>query len=279
MKKKTLAKEPDASVANPGDLAPLIAEVRQLIHSARSNAASVVDSLQVMTNFEIGRRIVEHEQQGSKRAEYGAGLLKELSALLAKEFGKGFSARNLEYMRKFYLEWRERVSEISQTPSAKLPIPPKAPTSPVEFSTFGISHKASGKYRSPFTLSWSHYVLLLTIKDPDERSFYEIEATREQWSLSELKRQKAASLYQRLALSRDKAKVKRLATEGQIVTRPEDVLKEPYISRPNSLNGRKMRRTVSHESENVYRKVRNLRRRPQRRCEDAGASPRMPAKA
>ncbi len=212
MKKKTIAKEPDAAVANPGDLAPLIAEVRQLIHSARSNAASVVNSLQVMTNFEIGRRIVEHEQQGSKRAEYGAELLKELSALLAKEFGKGFSARNLEYMRKFYLEWRERVAEISQTPSAKLPIPPKAPTPSVEFPAFGISHKASGEHRSPFTVSWSHYVLLLTIKDPDERSFYEIEATREQWSLYHPKNS----------------------------------------SRPSSLNGRKMRRIVSHESQNIF---------------------------
>jgi predicted nuclease of restriction endonuclease-like (RecB) superfamily len=94
---------------------------------------------------------------------------------------------------------------------------------------FGISQMPSGKSVKPFTLSWSHYVLLLTVKDPDERSFYEIEATNEGWSLSELKRQKASSLYERLALSRDKAGIKRLAKEGQIVTRPEDLFKEPLV--------------------------------------------------
>jgi hypothetical protein len=119
----------------------------------------------VLTNLEIGRRIVEHEQQGAERAEYGKELLKELSARLTEEFGKGFSERNLEYMRKFFLLWRERLPEISQKPSAK------------------SSH--------PFTLSWSHYVLLLTVKNPDERAFYEIESAKSGWSIPELKRQLA----------------------------------------------------------------------------------------
>jgi predicted nuclease of restriction endonuclease-like (RecB) superfamily len=180
------------------NLGPLVAEVRSLIKAARRGAASVVNTLQVMTSFEIGRRIVEHEQQGSKRAEYGAELLVELSARLTEEFGKGFSRSNLEYMRKFFLEFSPR---IPQTPSGE----------------------------SVFTLSWSHYVLLLTIKDRDERSFYEIESANEAWSLSELKRQKASALYERLAVSRDKAGVKRLADKGQIITKPEDVLKEPYV--------------------------------------------------
>ena len=82
---------------------------------------------------------------------------------------------------------------------------------------------------TPFTLSWSHYVELLSIKDPDERSFYKIESTNCVWSLSELRRQKASDLYQRLALSRDKAGVKRLAEKGQIITKPEDVLKNPLV--------------------------------------------------
>jgi hypothetical protein len=90
-----------------------------------------------------------------------------------------------------------------------------------------ISAKPSRK--SPFTLSWSHYVELLSIKDPDERSFYEIEASNSGWSLPELRRQKASALYHRLALSRDKAGVKRLAEKGQIITKPEDALKEPYV--------------------------------------------------
>ncbi len=192
-------------------LAPLIAEVRSLIQSARHGAASVVNTLQVMTNFEIGRRIVEHEQKGEKRAGYGKKLLKGLSSRLAEEFGRGYSEDNLALMRRFFLEFSPR---IQQTPSAKL-VPAR------------ISETPSRK--SLFTLSWSHYVLLLTIKDADERRFYEIESTNEHWSLSELKRQKASALYHRLALSRDKAGVKRLAEKGQIITKPEDVLKEPYV--------------------------------------------------
>ena len=174
-------------------LAPLIAEVRGLIQSARRRAATVVNTLQVMTNFEIGRRIVEHEQKGAKRAEYGAELLIELSARLSEEFGKGFSRSNLEYMRKFFLIWRSRVPEsaISQPPAAKLSPAP-------------ISQQPAGKFSRPFTLSWTHYVVLLTVKDPDERSFYEIEATNEDWSVPELKRQKASALYERLAVKLDK---------------------------------------------------------------------------
>ena len=196
------------------DFGVLIAEVRGLIQSARQTAATTVNTLQVLTNFEIGRCIVEHEQQGAARAEYGKKLLKELSARLMEEFGRGFSERNLEYMRKFFLIWRERLPEISQKASAKLALAEKSQT-------------LSGK--SPFTLSWSHYVLLLTIKNPEERTFYEIEATHAGWSLPELKRQVDSALYERLALSRDKKRVRKLAGEGQVLTRPEDMLKEPYV--------------------------------------------------
>jgi hypothetical protein len=103
--------------AGGDDLAPLIAEVRELIGSARRAISSVVDTLQVRTNFEIGRRIVEHEQKGAKRAEYGAKLLKELSARLTEEFGRGFSRANLQLMRKFFIVWSERRTQICQTAS------------------------------------------------------------------------------------------------------------------------------------------------------------------
>jgi predicted nuclease of restriction endonuclease-like (RecB) superfamily len=206
------SKSPASLNAAGGGLAKLITEVRRLITTARHSAATTVNRLQVLTNFEIGRRIVEHEQKGRKRADYGQELLQVLSARLTDEFGTGFSRANLEYMRRFYLEWRHRDPRISQKPSGELP-----PT-------------ASGQRKiiSPFALSWSHYVLLLTVKDPDERSFYEIEAARESWSIPELKRQMASSLYERLALSRDKKGIRKLAAEGQIISRPEDVLKEPY---------------------------------------------------
>lgn len=210
------------------ELTPLITELRSLIQSARHTAATTVNTLQVLTNFEIGRRIVEHEQKGDKRAEYGRELLKELSARLNEEFGNGFSERNLEYMRKFFLLWRERLPEISQTVSAKLSQPAEISQTPS--AQFTISQTVSGKSGKPaFTLSWSHYVLLLTIKSHEERSFYEIEAFKSDWSSRELKRQVASGLYERLALSRDKEGVRQLANEGQIIVKPEDILKEPYV--------------------------------------------------
>lgn len=214
-----------APKAKPDSLASLFGEVRQLIQTARRGAVSVVNTLQVMTNFEIGRRIVEHEQKGAKRAEYGTEMLKELSARLTEEFGTGFSVSNLQLMRAFFLEYR---TKIHQTASVKLSQPTPGPQSnnilPATPVTSGVSPR-----KNLFTLSWSHYVLLLAIKNEDERSFYEIEAAHENWSLSELKRQKGSALYHRLALSRDQAGIKRLAAEGQIVTKPEDMLKEPYV--------------------------------------------------
>jgi predicted nuclease of restriction endonuclease-like (RecB) superfamily len=249
MKKRAIKKSPTLAKAKPESLSSLLTEVRQLIQSARRSVSTVVDTFQVMTNFEIGRRIVEHEQKGAKRAAYGAELLKELSARLTEEFGSGFSHRNLDYMRKFYLIWNERV-QISQQPIAKLgseaisqqPVA-KSKATPISQTPSGkllpaeICQQAIGQFpiseqpirKSPFTISWTHYLVLLTIKDPDERSFYEIEATNAGWSVPELKRQKASCLYERLALSRDKEGIRKLAKEGQIITRPEDLLKDPLV--------------------------------------------------
>jgi hypothetical protein len=117
MKKKTAAEKRTAvAKAKPDGLAPLIAEVRQLIQSARRGASSVIDTFQVLTNFEIGRRIVEHEQKGEKRAGYGQEMLKALSARLTEEFGRGFSVTNLQLMRKFFIENKNR---IQQQPAVK----------------------------------------------------------------------------------------------------------------------------------------------------------------
>jgi predicted nuclease of restriction endonuclease-like (RecB) superfamily len=176
MKKKTTGSKSKVSRKLAAkDFGALIAEVRGLIQSARHTAVTTVNTLQVMTNFEIGRRIVEHEQQGAARAEYGKELLKELSAHLTEEFGSGFSERNLRSFRSFYRTYQERSSQIWQKPSAKLGLRQKSQKASGELTPAAIAQKPSGK--SPFTLSWSHYVLLLTIKNPDARSFYEIEAT------------------------------------------------------------------------------------------------------
>ncbi|MCP5043162.1 MAG: DUF1016 domain-containing protein, partial [bacterium] len=204
-----------------GDLLP---KIRSLIASARDAAARSVNTLQVLTNFEIGRLIVEHEQEGAERAVYGKALIRELSHSLTDEFGRGFSHRNLDYMRRFYLTYRDREPQISQTVSAKLPQPPGERAS----TELGAAENAQASSAS-FTLSWSHYVFLVSIENPDERSFYEIEASAGGWTLAELKRQLNSGLYERLALSRDRDAIRDLAREGQIVAEPKDVLKNPYV--------------------------------------------------
>jgi len=199
----------------------LITELRELITLARNAAARSVNTIQIVTNFEIGRRIVEHEQQGEKRAEYGKTLLKRLSAELIREFGRGFSEDNLSNMRKFYLTYKER-SEISGTLSRKLLSSAKSQASSGQL-------QKSETLSQKFTLSWSHYVFLLGVKNPEERSFYEIEATGQNWSIRELKRQFNTGLYERLSLSRDKGKVKELSEKGQIIEKPGDMIKYPYV--------------------------------------------------
>ena len=171
-------------------------EIHDLLHKARQNIISNINSTMTKTYFLIGKRIVEEEQNGNKRAEYGKKLMKTLSEKLTKEFGKGFSETNLEQMRKF-------------------------------FKVYGIPQTLSEEFQ--FNLSWSHYLILMRIKDINARNFYEIEAFENNWSLRELKRQVNSSLYERLVLSKDKEKVKELAVKGQIIEKAQDVIKDPYI--------------------------------------------------
>lgn len=214
---------------------PLLTEIRALIQSARGAVVHSVDLIQVLTNFEIGRRIVEHEQSGQERAEYGKALLKELSAALTTEFGRGFSRSNLQNMRKFYLTYADRLPEKCQMPSGKLPLKKiyetvsgKLEASVTDCALDGYASMQQGAFRV-FALSWSQYVFLISIDSPDERRFYEIEAAEQGWSLRELKRQFNSGLYERLALSRDQEGVRQLSAEGQVISRPEDMLKEPYV--------------------------------------------------
>lgn len=206
----------------------LLNDIKALIEQARHTAARAINTLQVQVNFEIGRRIVEQEQRGEERAEYGGQVLTSLSEGLTQAYGRGFSRSNLEYMRKFYLTYRERQEIISpgdsavlisQTPSGKSATPEIAQSASAQ-SVLGSS---------VFSLSWSHYVFLIGIKSADERSFYEIEAAQNDWSLPELRRQFDSGLYERLALSRDKAGVQALAQQGQHIAKPTDLIKNPYV--------------------------------------------------
>ena len=214
---------------------PLYEDIRALVLSARQTIARGVDLLQVHTNYEIGRRIVNQEQHGQDRAEYGKELLADLSARLTGEFGNGFSVSNLRYMRQFYLAYSERMALIRQTVSGELGSESIHQTLSGEFMKPSIAQTLSGQSLNPgtqpqpaFTLSWSHYVFLMGLKEA-ERSFYEIEATQQGWTLRELKRQFNAGLYERLALSRDKDSIRELARKGQHVAKPQDLLKEPYV--------------------------------------------------
>ncbi len=201
----------------------LLGDIREIISQARILTQRSVNSLLVFSNFLIGMRIVEEEQEGDERAKYGQETLKQLSAQLTKEFGKGYSHRNLELMRKFYLTYQEDL-QISQTVSAKSQIE-KSQTVSGGLNLVKISQQMSEK----LPLSWSHYLFLMGITNTDERRFYEQEASGEGWSLRELKRQFNASLYERLALSRDKEGIKKLSKKGQFIEKHSDVVKDPYV--------------------------------------------------
>jgi predicted nuclease of restriction endonuclease-like (RecB) superfamily len=169
-------------------------KIASILEESRKFVATTVNTAMVQTYFEIGRLIVEEEQHGNVRAEYGKETLKNLSIKLTANYGKGFSVTNLKQMRDFYLTY-----QIRQTVSDQ------------------------------FTLSYSHYLFLMRIDNPEERKFYEIESSQNNWSLRELKRQFDSALFERLSLSKDKEKVKSLAVQGQIIENPCDIVKDPYV--------------------------------------------------
>ena len=200
-------------------------------------ASRTVDTYLVARNFLFGRYIVHFEQEGADRAHYGKQTLKALSQALQATAGRGFSVDNLELMRRFYLVFRTDMLQAppSETPSqTSIPDPSeKSEThsriSLARWETVLPSDELMRYLPQRFTLGWSHYVELLTLADDGERRFYEIEATTNQWGVRELQRQIASSLYQRLALSRDPAGIRRLASAGQIVEKAADLIKDPVV--------------------------------------------------
>jgi len=196
----------------------LFLKVAELIELARQKVVATVNLTMVHTYFEIGRMILEDEQQGKERAEYGKAVLKDLSARLTEKFGKGFSEQNLRNMRQFFSVYSKGILPICQKPSSES-------QNNNDLSDI-IWQKSSAK--SPgFILSWSHYLILMRIENAEERKFYEIEALQQNWSEPQLKRQYHSSLYERLALSRDKEGVMKLANKGHTIEKPEDLLKNP----------------------------------------------------
>ena len=184
--------ENSITVINSPEYDALLQNIGRELTRGRQRIVSAVNTAMVGSYWQIGQYIVEFEQNGNEKAEYGSDILNRLARDLTDRYGKGFSHSNLIYIRKFYITY------------------PKSQT----LSDF---------------LTWSHYVELLKIDDPMERSFYEKQTEREQWGVRELKRQMKSMLFHRLALSSDKQEVLRLANEGKIIERPEDILREPYV--------------------------------------------------
>jgi len=256
MKKQQIAKSRNRKVA------VFFENVAQIVEQARRHVGRTVDLTMCVTYFEIGRMIVEEEQGGKARAEYGSELLPKLSDFLGARFGNGFSETTLKYARSFFKIYAPR---IRPTLLDELPNSSETPIRQALLAKFKKGKKpirqamldelASGSKNKipqtmftelkgkdtipqnpemlrqlyPFTLGWTHYLVLIRIKNDMERRFYEIEATKEQWTYRQLQRQYASSLYERLALSRNKDDVMRLSREGQTVEKPQDMIKNPLV--------------------------------------------------
>ena len=187
-----MKQEPITEIASSSDYEMLVSQISQLWGDAKGNAALAVNTELLDANWRTGQYIVEFEQRGSARARYGDRLIANLARDLTKVNGKGFSRSNLIYMRKFYLAF------------------PKSET---------VSHQ----------LTWSHYFELLKCGDPLELQFYMKECVTQRWTVRALKRQMSSSLFQRIALSSDKEGVLALATQGQQVLKPADIIHDPYV--------------------------------------------------
>lgn len=208
----------------------LFQQVVALLKNAQQQVIRTINSTMVYTYFEIGRMIVEEEQNGKERAAYGKQVLKELSKELTKEFGKGFSVDSLERIRNFYLIYSksETLSRIFNIQKSETLLR-NSNNEETQSITSEFDTQKTQTLFSFFKLTWSHYSFLMRIDDENERSFYEIETEKNNWSVRELKRQYDSALYTRLALSRDKEGILKLSQEGQIVEKPKDIIKDPYI--------------------------------------------------
>lgn len=205
----------------------LLNRIGEIILEARQRTVQTVNTILVKTYWEIGREIVEHELGGKVRAEYGAELLKNLATELTQRYGKGFTHSNLRRMRQFYLNYEISATVSHKFESNKVGSLPKGDLSKNKVQTLSAKSVLSDKMLAG--LSWSHICLLLAVSDKDARSFYEIEIASNNWSVREARRQIESMLFERLAMSKNKSEVKKLAQSGQIIETPEDAVKDPYV--------------------------------------------------
>lgn len=199
----------------------LFERISALIEESRKRVATAVNIAEVYTKYEIGRYIVEDEQEGKARAAYGKQVLPILSQKLTDKFGSGWSLETLKSARKFYSVYAPQA--IRSTVLTK---------SDKETGKTNLVNSVDQIQIAPaephkFVLSWSHYLVLMRIKDDGARSFYEVECAKQNWAVRWLQRQVGSSLYERIALNSDRDKVVRMAKEGEIIEKPADVIKNP----------------------------------------------------
>ncbi len=210
-----------ANIETTQRIEALFERISSLIDHARTYAISAVKIAEVKTRYEVGHYIFEDEQQG-ERAKYGEQVLKQLSARLMERYGADWTYDTLVRCRKFYQAYAN--ASIVATPLPQLENPAEeADSKQVADCGNGVATIQLPR----FILSWSHYLVLMRIENIEARSFYELECAQQQWSVKQLSRQVGSSLYERLALSRKKDEVMRLAQEGQTVEKPEDIIKNP----------------------------------------------------
>ena len=220
-----MAKQPPKSPAVRKEYNTLLSGISTLLERARRHAVRQLNTLIVQTYWNVGRYIREYEQEGRDRAQYGEGLLKRLSEDLTEKFGKGYTERNLRAMRQFYMLYQNwhtlgaesMTDEKRHTPGAESLNSQTTPGKKGEIALLQTS------------LSWSHFRVLMRIEEEEKRSFYEIETVKNSWSVRELKRQMDSMLYERIAMSRDKEGVESLARYGELIERPEDAIRDPYV--------------------------------------------------
>lgn len=205
--------------------------VRRILESARQRAARSVNTAQVVANWLVGQEIVEEEQKGRAKAEYGKRLLEELSARLRATFGNGYSTDNLELFRRFFLEYPELIPRALRRKLAAAQISDavrrKSDVAPELSPLFAYESWTPGRLHP--NLSWTHYRRLVRIEHAEMRAFYEIESLKNNWTARELERQVNSLLFERLAKSRDKAGLLKLANQGQQIQAAADVFKDPVV--------------------------------------------------
>ncbi|KAI9134017.1 YhcG family protein [Acaryochloris sp. CCMEE 5410] len=202
----------------------LYQRIRDILNVAQIGVSRTVNTAHVVSYWLIGREIVEQEQKGQQRAEYGESLLKDLSRRLTKDVGKGFSLSNLKYIRQFYLGFPDLLTATSISHAVR-----DQSLSSDQFTTLSQSQPNWQPGQLHPNLSWTHYRTLLRVENLNARAFYEIEVLKNNWSARELERQISSLLFERLAKSTDKAGLMQLATEGQIIQTPSDVFKDPVV--------------------------------------------------